>query len=168
MVDPKSTSPLAGLAEVAYLSFKMAELEAGGVKDIENAKIVEFGDLAQTERDAWTSVAAGVLGTNKMLIVVTPVPIIAGAAKTAHDRAVMTNLTLPGSIVGPEWDAAVLAAFGTAHVLVPMEIEKVKLTDSGLVRLADSSPWQPDRFKIGDVMVVAMIPVEQDGEQDPH
>lgn len=163
----ETISPLDGLAALAYLALQAGRLDAAGVVDLEGAAITPFEDLVESERDAWTSVVATILGANKMLLVPTPVALMAEHAKRAHDRAVLMNLTLPDTIVGPEWDAAVLAALDSAHFIVPTEVAKVQRRGDQYLTLSEGVPYLPRKFKEGDPVLMAFIPIDKEPDETP-
>lgn len=163
------TSPIDGLSALAYLALQAARLDAKGVEDVEGAEmgveITPFEDLSDGERGAWESVVVTILGANKMLLVPTPVPLMAEHAKHAHDRAVMTNLTLPGTRVGPEWDAAVLAALDAAHFVMPTEIAKVQRRGNQYLSLDGSELYLPEKIKDGDKVLIAFVPIDEEPDE---
>lgn len=162
------SSPIGGLAAVAYLSYQAAKLESQGIEDIDEVEIVPFDGLDEADQEAWASAVAGVLGANKMLLVVTPVPQIAKVMKHVHDRAVSMNLVLPGaSVVGPEWDAAVLAAFDAAHIVIPAEIESVERCGNHFLTTKGRHLYLPEKIKNGDRAVVAFMPLEEEPDEAP-
>ena len=160
-------SPLDGLAALAYLALQAGRLDAAGVVDLEGAEITPFEDLEESERDAWTSVVATILGSHKMLLVPTPVALMAEQAKVAHDRAIMVNLTLPDTIVGPEWDAAVLAALDAAHLIVPTEVAKVKRMGNQYLTLDGGELFLPEKIKDGDPVLMPFIPIDEEPDETP-
>jgi hypothetical protein len=165
------TSPIDGLSALAYLALQAARLDARGVENVESAEmgveITPFEDLSEGEREAWESVVVTILGANKMLLVPTPVPLMAEHAKHAHDRAVMVNLTLPGTRVGPEWDAAVLAALDSAHFIVPTEVARVQRRGNQYLSLDGGELYLPERIKDGDKVLIAFVPIDEDPDETP-
>ena len=163
------TSPIDGLSALAYLALQAARLDAKGVEGVESAEmgveITPFEDLSEGEREAWESVVVTILGANKMLLVPTPVPLMAEHAKFAHDRAVMVNLSLPGTRVGPEWDAAVLAALDAAHFVIPAEIAKVQRRGNQYLSLDGSELYLPERIKDGDKVLIAFVPLDEEPDE---
>ena len=164
------TSPIDGLSALAYLALQAGRLDAKGAGDVENAEmgveITPFEDLSEGEREAWTSVVATILGANKMLLVPTPVPLMAEHAKVAHDRAVMVNLSLPGTLVGPEWDAAVLAMLDAAHFVVPKEIAMVERCGNQYLLLDGGGLYLPERILDGDKVLIAFVPIGEEPDEN--
>ena len=168
----ETISPIDGLAALAYLALQAGRLDSAGVTDIENVElegveITPFEDLGAGEKSAWASVVVTILGANKMLLVPTPVPLMAEHAKAAHDRAVMVNLTLPGTRVGPEWDAAVLAMIKAAHFVVPAEVAKVQRRGNQYLTLDGGELYLPEKIKDGDRVLLAFVPIDEEPDETP-
>ena len=163
------TSPIDGLSALAYLALQAARLDAKGVENIEDVEmgeeIIPFEELGEGERSAWESVVVTVLGANKMLLVPTPIPLMAEHAKSAHDRAVMVNLTLPGTRVGPEWDAAVLAALDAAHFVIPKEIAKVQRCGNQFLSLDGGGLYLPEKILDGDKVLISFVAIDEDPDE---